>query len=89
MDLAFRISIIPDFLNCIAGFPLMSRYEGIEKKLLSSDKVRKRIRKQKEKNCPLACAQSEVYFTFLTVFSKNSLSALLYHIVKLDFSRSC
>lgn len=69
----------------------MRRYEGIEKNLLSSDKERKRIRKQKEKNCPLACAhdQSEVYFTFLTVFSKNSFSVLLYHIVKLDFSRSC
>ena len=67
----------------------MRRYEGMEKKLVPSDKERKRIRKQKGKNCPLACAHSEVYFTFLTVFSKNSLSVLLYHIVKLDFSRSC
>ena len=67
----------------------MRRYEGMEKKLVPSDKERKRIRKQKGKNCPLACAHSEVYFTFLTVFSKNSLSVLLYYIVKLDFSRSC
>ena len=38
------------------------------------------------KNCPNACDHSKVYFTFLTVFSKNSFSVLLYHIVKLDFS---
>ena len=34
----------------------MSRYEDVEKKLLSSDKDRKRTRKQKENNCPLACS---------------------------------
>ena len=88
-------SRIPDFnhsrfFELHGGFPHMKRYEGIEKKLLSSVKERKCIlRKQKEKNCPLAWAHSEVYFTFLTVFSKNSLSVLLYHIAKLDFSRSC
>ena len=65
----------------------MRRYEGIEKNLLSRAKERKPSRTQtKGKNCPLACDHSKVYFTFLTVFSKNSFSVLLYHIVKLDFS---
>ena len=78
-------SRIPDFnhsrfFELHGGFPHMRRYEGI---------VQVHITQTKGKNCPLACAHSEVYFTFLTVFSKNSLSVLLYHIVKLDFSRSC
>ena len=66
-------SWIPDFnhswfFKLYSGFPHTRRFERMEKQLLSSDKERKRIHKQKEKNCPLACAQSEVYFTFLTVF---------------------
>ena len=80
MDLAFRISIIPDFFELYCGFPHMRRYEGMEKKLVPSDKERKRIRKHKEKlsSFKLVCAHSEVYFTFPTVFSQDSFSVLLY-----------
>ena len=53
----------------------MRRYEGIEKKLLSSDKERKRIRKQKEKIVLLLPLMIKVRSTLL--FSQFSQRILL------------
>ena len=55
----------------------MRRYEGMEKKLVPSDKNASAYANRR-KNCPLACAHSEVYVTFPTVFSQDSFSVLLY-----------
>ena len=52
----------------------MRRYEGIEKKLLSSDKERKRIRKQKEKIVLLLPLMIKVRSTLLfSQFSQRIL----------------
>ena len=54
----------------------MRRYEGIEKKLLSSDKERKRIPKQKEKIVLLLPLMIKVRSTLLfSQFSQRSLLA--------------
>ena len=64
------------FFELYCGFPHMRRYEGIEKKLLSSDKERKRIPKRKEKIVLLLPLMIKVRSTLLfSQFSQRSLLA--------------
>ena len=69
----------------------MKRYEGIEKKLVPSDKERKRMCKQKEKIVLLLALQVRSTLLFSQFSQRTCVLAFYFNIyqLQLHFSRSC